>query len=89
MMNDIPPSLVISWDQTAIHLVPVSGWTMNREGEKSIPISGLNNKREITVVLAATLAGEYLPPHLLYQGKTEGTTQKLSLHMIRIGCVAL
>ena len=33
IMNDIPPSLVINWDQTAIHLVPVSGWTMNRQGE--------------------------------------------------------
>ena len=33
VMNDIPPCLVINWDQTAIHLVPVSGWTMNREGE--------------------------------------------------------
>ena len=71
IMNDIPPSLVINWDQTAIHLVPVDGWTMNKQGEKSIPISGLDDKREITVVLAVTLAGEYLPPQLLYQGKTE------------------
>ena len=63
IMNDIPAS---HWDQTAIHLVPVSGWTMNRQGEKSIPISGLDDKREITVVLAVTLAGEYLPPQLLY-----------------------
>ena len=34
LMNDIPPSLVINWDQTAIHLVPVSSWTMSRKGEK-------------------------------------------------------
>lgn len=44
---------------------------MNRHGEKSVPISGLDDKREITVLLAVTLAGEYLPPQLLYQGKTE------------------
>lgn len=69
--NDIPPSLIINWDQTAIHLVPVSEWTMHKQGAKSIPISGLDDKREITVLLAVTLAGEYLPPQILFQGKTE------------------
>ena len=69
-MNDIPPCLIINWDQSAINLVPVSGWTMEREGEKAIPIAGLDDKPEITVVLAVTLAGKYLPPQILYQGKT-------------------
>ena len=59
LMNDISSSLVINCDQRAIHLVPVSSWTMSREGEKSIPIASLDDKREITVVLAATLTGEY------------------------------
>ena len=54
---------------------------MNRQGEKSIPISGLDDKREITVVLTVTLAGEYLPPQLLYQAKQKGTTQQLSFHL--------
>ena len=71
IMNDIPPSLIINWDQTAIHLVPVSGWTVNMQGEKSIPIAGLDDKREVMVVLAVTMAGEYFPPQILYQGKTE------------------
>ena len=44
---------------------------MEREGEKKIPIADLDDKPEITVVLAVTLAGEYLPPQILYQGKTE------------------
>ena len=58
IMNDIPPCLVINWDQTAIHLVPVSAWTMNSQGESSIFIVGLDDKREITVVLAVILVGE-------------------------------
>lgn len=58
IMNGIPPCLIINWDQTVIHLVPVSGWTMERECERQSP---LNDKREITVVLAVILAGEYLP----------------------------
>ena len=71
IMNDIPPCLVINWDQTAIHLVPVSGWTMNRQEKKSISIAGFDDKREITVVLAVMIPGEYLPPQILYQSKTE------------------
>ena len=43
---------------------------MDREGEKAIPIADLDDKREITVVQAVTLAGEYLPHQILYQGKT-------------------
>lgn len=44
IMNDIPPSQIINWDQTAIHLVPVCKWTMNRHGKKAIPIAGLDDK---------------------------------------------
>ena len=33
-MMEIPGSLVINWDQTGIQYVPVSQWTMEREGMK-------------------------------------------------------
>ncbi len=35
------------------------------------PQRGKYDKRQITAVLAASMAGEYLPPQLLFQGKTE------------------
>ena len=38
---------------------------------KLIPTSGLDDKREITVLLAVKLAGEYLPPQILFQGETK------------------
>lgn len=44
---------------------------MSRQGERSIPIVGLDDKREITEVLVVILAGEYLLPQILYQGKPE------------------
>ena len=44
IINDIPPSLVINWDQTAIHLVPMSAWTMSKQGKQSILIAGLDDK---------------------------------------------
>ena len=30
IMNDIPEDLIFNWDQTSIHLVPVSEWTMEK-----------------------------------------------------------
>ena len=49
----------------------MSAWTTSRQEEQSIPIAGPDDKREITVVLAVILAGEYPPPQTLYQDKTE------------------
>ena len=33
-MEEIPEDLVINWDQTGINYVPVSSWTMAKEGSK-------------------------------------------------------
>ena len=62
VMNKIPAELVLNWDQTALHLVPTGQWTMHRSGEKVVPITNSDDKRQITAVLAVTMSGEYLPP---------------------------
>ena len=69
-MLEIPASLVINWDQTGIHYVPVSSWTMESAGLKQVEIAGGDDKRQITAVFAATMDGDFLPPQLIYQGKT-------------------
>ena len=71
IMNEIPSELILNWDQTALHLVPTGQWTMHRSGEKVVPITNSDDKRQITAVLAVTMSGEYLPPQLIYKGKTE------------------
>ena len=35
-MDKIPEELVINFDQTGIHYVPVSDWTMAKEGAKGL-----------------------------------------------------
>lgn len=30
VMNDIPPDLIVNWDQTGLKIVPTGDWTMNR-----------------------------------------------------------
>ena len=51
---------------------------MAESGSKQIPVVGLEDKREITVLLAATAAGTLLPPQVIYQGKTTGCHAKVA-----------
>ena len=51
---------------------------MHRAGEKVIPIAHSDDKQQITAVLAATLTGEYLPPQIIYKGKTPRCHPKVS-----------
>ena len=68
-MDEIPDQLVINWDQTGIHYVPVLSWTMDKEGKKRIEIVGSEDKRQ--AVFAGSLAGDFLPIQLVYKGKTQ------------------
>ena len=64
-MNNIPEDLIFNWDQTGIHLVPVSEWTMEKQGTKNIVVTGVNDKHQITLVLAATMTVCFLSPQIL------------------------
>ena len=67
-IEEIPSSLIINWDQTAIKYVPVSTWTMADEGSKRVEIVEADDKRKITSVFSITPLGDFL--HELYQGTT-------------------
>ena len=69
-MEDVPMELVFNWDQTGISIVPGSTWTMELKGSKRVEITGISDKRQVTAVFCGTLAGDFLPPQLIYQGKT-------------------
>ena len=69
-MEDIPNELVVNWDHTGINYVPVGNWTMATEGLKRIEVAGLGDKRQFTAVFAASLSGDFLPPQIIYAGKT-------------------
>ena len=43
---------------------------MEKVGAKRVEIVGANDKRQITAVFAGTMSAEFLPPQLIYQGKT-------------------
>ncbi len=52
---------------------------MAEEGSNQVEGRGLDDKREITAILTATLAGELLSPQLLYAGKTPRCHPRQSL----------
>ena len=66
-LEEIPESLVFNWDQTAIKYVPVPDWTMDKKGTKKVKLAELDYKRQIAAVFAATMAGDFLPPQLIYK----------------------
>ena len=70
IFEDIPLDLIFNWDQTGLNYVPVSSWTMEKQGAKRVEINGLDDKRQITAVFGATITGEFLPVQLVYQGKS-------------------
>jgi len=35
-LEDIPHELILNWDQTAINYMPVSNWTMAKQGSKKV-----------------------------------------------------
>ena len=58
-LDEIPPQLIINWDQTAIYYVPIRSWTMELEGAKRVEIAGKDDKRQITAVFAGSMAGDF------------------------------
>ena len=42
-MEDVPPELILNWDQTGIKLVPSSSWTMALRGSGRVEMTGVTN----------------------------------------------
>ena len=49
-MEEIPPELVLNWDQTGIRSVPSNNWTMDQQGVKRVEVGGAHDKQLITAV---------------------------------------
>ena len=70
-MDRIPSELIVKFDQTGISYVPASSYTMEKEGATRVEVTGKDDKRQITLVLAGSVSGEFLPPQVIYEGKTK------------------
>ena len=68
---NIPPELVLNADQTPSSYVSVGKMTMAARNSQSVPIKGLTDKRNITLTFTISMAGDFLPMQVIYQGKTK------------------
>lgn len=69
-MEQIPPDLILNWNQTGIKIVSCSTWTMDQRGAKRVEMVGVNDKCQITAVFCGTLMGDFLPLQVIYKGTT-------------------
>ena len=69
--HSIPPSMVVNFDETGVNVVPTLNWTLHAQGSKHVPRTGIDDKRQIIMVLVNTPCGKLLPPQLIYQVKTD------------------
>jgi len=63
--SSVHASLVINLDQTGVLLVPAATYTYEQQGAATVAVSGAEDKRQITAVLASSLAGDFLPLQLI------------------------
>lgn len=75
-LANIPRDLILNWDQTALKIVPVNSWTMEKKGSKKVELIAIDDKRQITGVFACSLTGTFLPLQLIYSGKTKASLPK-------------
>ena len=76
--HNIPPSLIINFDQTPSKYVQASSNTMAQKGIANVPVSGVDDKRSITATFSITLDGNFLPMQLIYKGKTTQSLPKVN-----------
>ena len=81
-LYDIPPELVINYDQTAQHLVPTAKRykTLVPTGTRHVAVLGLGDKRQYTLDIGCTASGD-VPSvvQMIFQGKTEKCMPPVSL----------
>ena len=67
----IPKELIVNLDQTPLSYVSPSKYTFSVKSVKTVPIKGIDDKRQITATFAISMSGEFLPIQVIYDGKTK------------------
>ena len=62
--------LIMNWDHTGVNIVPGSRWTMEEKGAKQVECTGVDDKRQIMIVICTIASDIFLPFQVIYRGKT-------------------
>ena len=67
--HDIPKDLILNLNQTPFSYDSPGKYTFNPKGAKTVPIKGVDDKRQITATFSISMTGSFLPIQLIYEGK--------------------
>ena len=70
-MDQIPSELIVNFNLTGISYVSALSYTMEKEGATRVKVTGKDDRIQITLVFAGSLSGDFLPPVVIYEGKTK------------------
>ena len=73
--------MISQWDLCYTWIKPPSyvspgKYTIDLKGSKTVPIKGVDDKRQITATFTVTASGSFLPIQLTYSGKTKHSLPK-------------
>jgi hypothetical protein len=92
-LYSIPPCLVVNIDQIEIHLVPTVGErSWENKGSKHIQVLGVEDKRQVTLVVSFATNGNLLPGQVVFTCTTfrclpplnEGNLKKITKYIQQI-----
>ena len=67
---------MLNLDQTPLFYVSPGKYTFDSKGSKTVPIKGVDDKRQITATFTVAGSGSFLPIQLIYSGKTKRSIPK-------------
>ena len=68
---DVPRLMVVSRDQSGLHLFPRQGIGRAEKGSQCVDGIGNDDKRMMTIDYSISAAGDVLPPQVIFEGLTE------------------
>ena len=67
--HDIPKEPILNLDQTPLSYVSPRKYTFNPKGANTVPVKGIDGKRQITAIFTVSMTGKFLTIQLIYEGK--------------------
>ena len=80
--HDIPKELILNLDQTPLSYVFPGKYTFNPKGAKTVPIKGIDDKRQITATFTVSMTAKFLKFKSFMKGKCLDVFLALTFRLI-------
>ena len=77
--HDVTKELILNLDQTPLSYVSPGKYTFNPKSAKTMPIKGINDKRQINATFIVSMTRKFLPIQHIYGGKMHRCVPKFDL----------